>query len=184
MIRVLTLPLLVLAAGCNFPASRKSDIPAALRDSLPGSDLTLWVYPISDTVGRSGPVRLVVLLRAAADPVPVLDFPESYSFVITSPKGDTLHSNAAPYEAGLYRGETRLSVPRQGFIGHLVDLTCIVPQYGGHGIREKPCMFKYSFAEAGPYRILARFRSSSPDTSGRNPAIVDLRATPITVVVR
>lgn len=184
MTRVRALAMLVLAAGCDVTASRKTAIPAALRDSLPGSDLTLWAYPISDTVRRGGPVRLVVLLRAADDPVSVLDFPESYTFVITSPKGDTLHSNAGPYEAGLYRGETRLTVPRQGFIGHLIDLTCVVPQYGGHGIREKPCVFKYPFSEAGPYQIVARFRSSSPDSSGRNPAIVDLRAAPISIVAK
>lgn len=184
MIRYRALAMLLLAGGCNVPASRKSEIPAALRDSLPGSNLTLWAYPVSDTVRRGGAVRLVVLLRAADDPVSVLDFPESYTFVITGPKGDTLRSDAGPYEAGLYRDETHLTVPRQGFAGHVVDLSCVVPQYGGHGIREKPCVFKYSFAEAGTYLIVARFRSSSPDSSGRNPAIVDLRATPITVVVK
>ena len=156
-------------------------VPPALSDSVASTPLALYSYPAADTVRRGQPVRIGVLLRTANEPVTISNLPEAYTFAVIGPKGDTLRSTAGPYESGLYGEEPGLSVPRHGFVGQVVDLTCVIPHYGGHGVSKKPCMFRYQFNDAGAYTIIARFRSHGV---GQNPSPVDLQSPPIHIVVK
>ena len=171
------------ACGTQSPANPSARVPTALSDSITASGLAISAYAAVDTVPIGGPVRIVVALRTAGEPMAVSNLPENYTFLIVGPMGDTVRSNAEPYESGLYGDEPRLSIPRNGFVGQVVDLACVVPHYGGKGVSERPCMFRFAFREPGRYKITARFRSASLGASNESSGNIDLHSLPIRVTV-
>jgi hypothetical protein len=181
---ILTLVLGGIAA-CNPKgvASEGTSGSKSFTDSI-SNDLVLVSYPSSDTVSTGESVHLVVALRTGSEPVAVANLPESYSFTVVGPSGDTIPSTAGPYESGLYGSEPQLSIPRNGFVGQVVSLNCVVPHYGGRDVSERPCMFRYALTRPGTYRIVVRFRSGWRNETSPNSGPVDLFSPPVFVTVR
>ena len=173
----------IVACGSQAPANPGARVPSALSDSLATSGLALSAYAVLDTVQVDGPVRIVAALRAGDEPMLVSNLPEHYTFLIVGPSGDTIPSTAEPYESGIYSDDPRLSIPRNGFVGQIIDLACVVPHYGGQGVSERPCMFRFPFSEQGVYKIVVRFRAAT-GASNASAGLVDLYSSPIAVTVR
>lgn len=182
--------LLAVCAGCAIACGSEgaaidsTSVASSLSDSISSGQVALVVYSARDTIGSGEHVRLVVALRSSSEPVDVSNLPENYSFIIVGPSGDTVPSTAGPYESGLYGSEPQLSIPRDGFVGQVVDLACVVPHYGGRDVSERPCMFAYSLTQPGQYKISVRFRSTWRGQAPAGIGPIDLFSDPVTITVR
>jgi hypothetical protein len=176
----LALPLCLAVVACgdssdaSFPKPRDRFFPEE------GDTLALVAFAVADTVFAGEPAEVVLVLRGGSEPVRVRDQPEGYSLVIVDSQGDTVRSSATMYDSGLYGDEPLHTIPRRGFVGRVIDLNCVVPQYGGQNVAERPCMLRFALTKGERYRIEARFRSLAGPVGSE---ALDLRAAPFDIVV-
>ncbi|HEX8391165.1 MAG TPA: hypothetical protein VF665_02315 [Longimicrobium sp.] len=152
-----------------------------------GSQPTLEVIPVRDTVGRGEPVRVAYLLYNPGDEREMRYGERMVGFTVTSPDGKPLpqHTNPALMEGEFPPARTKL--PRNGLVGGVVDLTCGAPVHPEAAGEARACGWRYDFSTPGRYRLVAHYYTlSRPDVANPRAGVnfLDLKSDTAVVVVK
>lgn len=159
----------VLAAACTGDSERKS--PGTAHFVVGGAELRLQLIPIRDTMLSGEPIYIAHLLYNPGKAREVLYNDRMIEIEVIGPDGKTLPrwTNDALIEG--FVPPARLTLPRNGLIGGVIDLTCASPVNGSpHSGAARGCTWKYNFAAAGSYRLVGHY-STIPDPAIASPRL-------------
>lgn len=157
----------LMATACARGTVREDSERALLI--VGGSDLTLQLIPIRDTVPGAGPVHVAHLLYNPGAPREVLYNDRMIEVEVIGPDGETLPRLTDDALIEGFVTPERLALPRNGIIGGVMDLTCASPVNGSaHTMADRGCTWKYIFHEPGSYRLIGHY-STIPDPSVATP---------------
>lgn len=159
---------LLTAACAGDNGSNSSDTANLL---VGGADLRLQLIPVRDTMLSAGPIYVAHLLYNPGKAREVLYNDRMIEIEVIGPNGKTLPrwTNDALIEG--FVPPARLTLPRNGLIGGVIDLTCASPVNGSpHSGAARGCTWKYDFATPGSYRLVGHY-STIPDPEITSPRL-------------
>ena len=163
------LAVAVLSAACAGDNESKS--PGNAGFGVGGTGLRLQLIPARDAILSADPIYVAHLLYNPGKPREVLYDDRMIEIEVIGPDGKRLPrwTNDALIEG--FVPPARLTLPRNGVIGGVVDLTCASPVNGSsHLPAARGCTWKYDFSTAGSYRLVGHY-STIPDPELVNPRV-------------
>lgn len=133
------------------------------RSSAADSGLSLIATAVNDTVQLGEAVRLAYFIRNAGPATPFRNDPLFFTFGVVAPDGDILRplQNAEPGSLG---SVPDLTLPRDGILGQVVNLSCAAGQFSRANVdlMNKRCLWRYDFSANGVYRIVVHYSRPRP----------------------
>lgn len=145
----------VLAAACTGDSEKTS--PGTARLVVGGSELRLQLMPIRDTMLSGEPIPIAHLLYNPGKAREVLYNDRMIEIEVIGPDGKPLPrwTNDALLEG--FVPPARFTLPRNGLVGGVIDLTCASPVNESASGAARGCTWKYDLAAAGPYRVVGHY---------------------------
>jgi len=180
VIGLLWLGLASCAGRSSSPA--RSSAAAQLIASMTQDSVSLAVVPLADSVRLGSPVRIAYMFVNKNDSSRVLYAdPSAVYYEITDPRGQALKAQHWG-EPGVLGDLPRLNVPAGGFVGRIVDLTCVPIGMGPSGRdRNGVCEASFSFRERGRYTVRVRFAPFGRNATGMGST--ELVSAPVAITV-
>ena len=172
----------VLAGAC---AGDDESSPGSAQFEVGGAEPRLQLIPIRDTVMSAGPIHIANLLYNPGKPREVLYNDRMIDIEVIGPDGKTLPRWTDDALMEGFVPPARSTLPRNGLIGGVIDLTCASPVHGfTQSGAARGCTWKYDFARAGTYRLVGHYSTiPDPTIASPRPGVDYLRITSDTVVL-
>lgn len=144
-----------LSAACGEGWDGTAGAP---RFAVGGRELALRLVPVRDTVAVGDPVLVLQFLYNPAQDREVLYGPGMVDIAVTGPDGRTLPRWKNPPLLHGERPGKWTTLPPNGVVGDVSDLTCGFPVNALEpSVEARGCTWKYDFTQPGEYRLVGYY---------------------------
>lgn len=143
-------------------APRRKPPPLLARGQ---GQLQMTVSAVRHVVSTADSVEIEYSVRNSGEPIQFTNLPEAFRFEVIDPTGREVPPKwISDYEPPVLGTLVKVILPRGGFVGQRITLSCIVNGYYERLPSPTWCGWGYEFSTPGEYRVIVRY--SEPREGG------------------